>query len=105
MRISTREAAAYAARREPFRSHGSLYATREPIGYTVYSYGPHWPLYVYDASCDCWFGNKEKRSATTSHHARAAMPRGVSITWLSLAEIEVVNRAGFAALVARRVSK
>lgn len=105
MRISTREAAAYAARHTPFQSHGSLYAQREPVGYTVYSYGPHWPLYVYDAACKAWFGNKEKRSVTTSRHASAAMPRGVNITWLSLDEIQTVNRAGFAALAARKVLK
>ncbi len=47
--------------------------------------------------------NVEKRSVTTSRHLSSAMPRGVNITWLSLEEIQTVNRAGFAALVARGI--
>jgi hypothetical protein len=46
--------------------------------FVVYSYGEHWPLYIYFASekDPGWAGNMLKRSVTTSKHLSCAAPRG-----------------------------
>ena len=36
--------------------------------YVIYSYGPHWPLMVYDNDAHCWFTNDDNYSRTTSRH-------------------------------------
>ena len=40
--------------------------------YVVYSYGEHFPMYVYDDEVEMWFGNEDKYSPTTSKHQRLA---------------------------------
>ena len=36
--------------------------------YIVYSYGYHFPLVIYDFTCERWYMNMDKRSRTTSKH-------------------------------------
>ena len=42
--------------------------------YVVYSYGNHFPLFVYDADADVWVENSDKFSATTSKHRTQLHP-------------------------------
>ena len=42
--------------------------------YVVYSYGAHWPLYVYLKASAQWFGNQDRYSVTTSQHRHQVMP-------------------------------
>lgn len=72
-RIANRHAHEYVSRREPFKG-SNLYGERLPGGgYVVYSYGPHWPLYVYDGTH--WWRNEDKYGTTTSKHSGQACPR------------------------------
>lgn len=82
-RISNSEMSQYVNRRAPFRSaKESAYAEyREelvsigvPARYVVYSYGAHFPIYVYDYQMQEWYGNKDKYSPTTSRHQSQARP-------------------------------
>lgn len=54
--------------REVFKtSNGQLFARWEtPDLYVVYSYGSHWPLFVWNGSE--WFENEDRHSVTTSKH-------------------------------------
>ena len=60
--------------------HNSLYGkwrkSYNPDGYryVVYSYGEHWPLYVYDMDSDMYYVNEEKYSRTTSRHLSLIQP-------------------------------
>jgi hypothetical protein len=36
--------------------------------YVVCSYGPHWPLFIYDPSTQRWYENKSKYGRATSKH-------------------------------------
>jgi len=48
-------------------SNGQMFARwASPTVYAVFSYGSHWPLFVYDGTQ--WFENEDKCSVTTSHH-------------------------------------
>ena len=42
--------------------------------YVVYSYGEHWPLYVYEQMTGVWYRNTEKSSSTTSRHSTQLHP-------------------------------
>lgn len=42
--------------------------------YVVYSYGTHFPMYIYLPHQDQWFGNSDKYSRTTSSHQSQANP-------------------------------
>jgi len=56
-------------------SNGQLYAKWEtPDLYVVYSYGEHWPLFMWAGRTDTWYQNADKFSPTTSHHRTYAHP-------------------------------
>lgn len=42
--------------------------------YVTYSYGHHWPLFVYDENAGVWFENVDYYSRTTSKHRSQAHP-------------------------------
>jgi hypothetical protein len=90
IRTTRRGARTHIQNLQPFKmSNGTLYGrwveTQTPTpAYVVYSYGPHWPLFIY---CDgTWYENEDKRSMTTSHHRSYAHPHTDttprSTTWL-----------------------
>ena len=45
--------------------------------YVVFSYGLHWPLFIYDYKQGQWYGNIDKRSRTTSRHYSRLNPENV----------------------------
>ena len=62
--------------------------------YVVYSYGRHFPMYVYDDRENKWVGNKDKYSRSTTRHQSQARPSD-EITWLDTDAIkDVINYRG-----------
>lgn len=56
-------------------SNKQLYARRNAYNlYVVYSYGPHWPLFIYCPETEQWFENEDNYSPTTSRHHSYAHP-------------------------------
>jgi hypothetical protein len=109
-RINGRLARPYVQRKEPFQnSNGQLYAEwigDEWVGdpnkrYCVYSYGSHWPLFVYVPQVDTWFENKEKFGPTTSKHRTFTHPHCDTVA-LSLEQIKLLDRLGYSALTYER---
>lgn len=71
--------------------------------YAVYSYGYHFPMYVYDAHIDAWVGNSDKYSVTTSKHQGKCHPDTVS-HWLNTQELkEMLNMGGFVQYKTREI--
>jgi hypothetical protein len=61
--------------KEDFTNHnGQLYGNWEGSLYVVYSYGVHWPLFIYDAKDQTWFENEDKYGPTTSKHRTQTHP-------------------------------
>jgi hypothetical protein len=56
--------------------NSSCYARRfEDAGiYVVYSYGGHWPLWVYDWRANQWYENVDTYGNTTGRHKSATRP-------------------------------
>jgi hypothetical protein len=86
IKTSGTRARTYVQSRQPFTNHnGQLFGRWEtPLLYVVYSYGEHWPLFVWDGFD--WYENEDKYSATTSKHRSQTHPHTPtqprSHTWL-----------------------
>jgi hypothetical protein len=74
----------------------------EPVRYVVYSYGTHFPMYIWDRDTGMWYGNKDKYSSTTSRHQSACHPPHVD-AWYDTAMMEVLARAGMVGATKARV--
>lgn len=74
VRTSGWKARQFAQQRIPFtNSNGQLFGRWEtPSLYVVYSYGQHWPLFVWDGTE--WYENEDKCSRTTSKHRSQTAP-------------------------------
>ena len=56
-----------------FSEHRSTYFNREML-YIVYSYGHHYPMFVYHERSGTWFENVDRYSVSTSKHRSQAHP-------------------------------
>lgn len=111
-RINGRLAHQYVSQCKPFKnSNGQLYGHWEAGGvaysdgggmrYVVYSYGKHWPLFIWDDETRCWYGNSAKHSMTTTKHRTYANPSRAdasTILWLPLGAMKLLARDGYRAL-------
>jgi len=66
----------------------SIWAENSGGLYVVYSYGYHFPMYLYDKSVGVWFGNSDKYSNSTSKHQLYARPTEPINQWLSTSEMK-----------------
>jgi hypothetical protein len=63
--------------------------------YTVYSYGYHFPMYVYDYALGDWIGNSDKYSTSTSRQQSKCRPNNVR-HWLDTSELKhMIPMGGF----------
>lgn len=83
IKTTNRYASDYVRNQKPFtNSNNQLYGEWvTPDTYAVFSYGPHWPLYIWRNGV--WFENEDRYSVngdrysvTTSRHRTYAHPRG-----------------------------
>lgn len=114
-RINGRTARPYVQRKEPFKnSNGQLYAQWHgaPSGedpnarysrYVVYSYGVHWPLFVYIPQTNQWFENRGRHSVTTSKHRAFTHPHCDTVP-LSVENIKLLARLGYSSMVFERLT-
>ena len=60
---------------------GNVFAIDYPVTgyYIVFSYGLHWPLFIYDHKKGQWYGNSDKYSVTTSKHYTKLNPGNVAL--------------------------
>lgn len=58
---------------------GNVFSINYPVTgyYIVFSYGLHWPLFIYDHRKGQWYGNSDKYSVTTSKHYGKLNPGNV----------------------------
>ena len=87
-RITTRRAGDYVGQCTPFKG-SNLYGETLPLGgFVVYSYGPHWPLYIYDGCT--WYESASRITPSTSRHRSQARPytRGMGCADTLLTPIE-----------------
>ena len=63
--------------------------------YVVFSYGSHFPMYIYDAKEQKWIGNKDKYSRSTTRHQSQGRPSGEIHVWYNTDDMkEVIYHGG-----------
>ena len=74
-KIANHQAREYTSAKREFKAN-NIFAEWQADGtrYVVYSYGPHWPLYIYDSTTDQWYANFSRFGVTTSKHKGQARP-------------------------------
>lgn len=89
--IANKDAHRYTGSRLLFKG-SNLYSERIGNAYVVFSYGPHWPLYIH--ADGRWYENATGYSATTNRHRSVARPREESTTHLSVEDMrELLTKA------------
>lgn len=114
-RVTNKEAASLTQRREIFETVNQTIFSRRLRGYdighgdyadkvyVVYSYGDHFPMYVYDYGTGQWYGNANKYSVTTSRHQTLTRPDVVS-RWFGTDELRrIISAGGLAEAVVQRI--
>jgi len=71
--------------------------------YVVYSYGEHFPMYIYDDEVEMWFGNESRYSTTTSKHQALARPDVDDMTMLPTSDLlALIDLGGYRDYCAER---
>ena len=95
---SNKQADTYTTNREPFKGSntwGEWIGCSNSKGlYIVYSYGHHFPIYVWDEELGMWFGNADKYSRSTTRHQAQLRPRTDRIEYISTVDIRGLASAG-----------
>jgi hypothetical protein len=90
MRVSNNKARDYVEKLEEFDGSNT---TGRWVGdenlYVVYSYGSHFPMYVYDKEQSKWIGNKDKYSRSTTRHQSQLRPSSIAL-WVDIKEIQSI---------------
>jgi hypothetical protein len=91
-KVSNIRSRSYVQDRLPFKAN-NLFAVNKGNKYIVYSYGVHFPLFLF--SNGIWYENQDKYSVTTSKHKTQSHPlcntQKVSKEWL----ISEINQENF----------
>jgi hypothetical protein len=73
MRVTNKQVRTQVQQLKPFTSTtGYLFSIRRDNRYIVYSYGSHFPLFIYEGGA--WYANADKYSVTTNRHYSHAHP-------------------------------
>lgn len=115
-RVNNKDMSHYTTYRLPFENHmnkgnkapsvwGEWQESHGNHLYIVYSYGRHFPLYIYDEQAKQWYGNNEYYSRTTSRHKTLAKPQTANeFPRYGLMMLHtIINQGGIAGAVARRI--
>ncbi len=93
-------------RREMFKTNsGSVFPRRKGNLYVVYSYGAHFPMWVYDGAIDQWFGNADKYSRTTSKHQSQTRPNVDMTMTDTRTSLQIIAWGGYTEYCAARVGR
>jgi hypothetical protein len=76
----------------------SVFAEYNGDRYVVYSYGHHFPMYIYEQGA--WYVNVDKYSVTTSNHQSKTCPFDVELVPMDTAAMRRIARSGIAGLAA-----
>lgn len=90
---SNRKAGQYVTNREPFKGSNTWGKWIKNL-YVVYSYGRHFPMYIWDNSLGVWFGNEDKYSRSTTRHQGYLRPTTSYISYYNTEALRKLVSAG-----------
>jgi hypothetical protein len=101
MRVSNNKAIEYVEKLEVFQGSNTFgkwikWVTDDKTDeiYVVYSYGSHFPMYIYDKEQGKWIGNKDKYSRSTTRHQSQLRPSSVGLWYDTEEMLRVVGCKG-----------
>jgi hypothetical protein len=104
VRTTTRQASRYVKVTMPFKnSNAQLYGEWRNEMYVVYSYGQHFPIYIFEPTTRRWFANEDKYSRTTTTHQSCAHPGTETYPLSTHGMIRLIN-SGYDWLVSQRLT-
>ena len=90
MRVANKNAKQYVNELKSFKGSNIFAENRVSFNgeelYVVYSYGYHFPMYIYDYQTEIWIGSRDKYSVSTSKQQSQCRPSGKIPCWLNTAE-------------------
>ena len=86
IRTSNKNAHFYIKDKKEFKGNHT-FAVNDGILYIIYSYGRHFPMYVYNRLTNVWLANKDKYSRTTSKHQSQLRPNRID-EYVSIDELQ-----------------
>jgi hypothetical protein len=98
MKIANRDARKYVQRLDPFQGSNIYAQMHQPnpgspaSWYVIYSYGAHWPLFVY--ADGVWYENEDRYSPTTSKHRGQVHPHQPTTLLPCEKLLQLVHRDG-----------
>lgn len=120
-KIANRDARDRVGRREPFTGSNTFGAwvhlpsfvgvnddnnlgVVAPRLYIAYSYGTHWPLYIWDEQAQRWFENVSKFSRTTAKHRGQLRPcnDGTETTECDVETMKAIARYGLTGFITNK---
>jgi uncharacterized protein (UPF0333 family) len=91
IRTSNNKASYYVENQIPFKGSNTFGEWNHNL-YIVYSYGKHFPMYLFDGLH--WYGNSDKFSSSTSKQQTQLHPNK-TIIWLTTDELKrIINERG-----------
>jgi len=112
VKVANKNCRDYVKSRKPFNGsnlwgvwHNSTLVESNDRQYVVYSYGHHFPIYIFDEATNQWFANKDKYSQSTTRHQSQARPiwEGSEMQWLSTDAMRLLATCGYKELVKQRL--
>jgi len=100
MRVSNNKARQYVEKLEEFQgsntkgiwhSWDNIWEGGPKKLYVVYSYGHHFPMYIYDEEQNKWVGNKDRFSQSTTRHQSQLRPSSIGL-WVDTEEMQSIVR-------------
>ena len=73
IRTSNKNSSIYSSSLDDFKGSNIFGENTENL-YIVYSYGYHFPMFIYDKKEHLWFKNSDKYSSSTSKHQTQVTP-------------------------------
>lgn len=112
-KVANKDARTWVINKRPFRGSNTFgrlinyinARDRDEVSlYVVYSYGQHWPLFIYDFNVNQWFSNCDRYSVSTSKHHSQLTPYEATIP-LTVEQMRLlVESGGYAQMTQRRLT-
>ncbi len=90
MRVANKNASQYVNELKEFEGSNTFAENKVSFDdeglYVVYSYGYHFPMYIYDRQAGIWVGSNDRYSSSTSKHQSQCRPSEPVECWLDTTE-------------------
>ena len=89
MRVANKNARQYVNELEEFEGNNTFAELKVQYDdklYVVFSYGYHFPMYIYDYQAGIWIGSNDRYSVSTTRHQSQCRPSEKIHCWLDTTE-------------------